>query len=50
MRHCGQNHPEPIRTFAIGMREDAIDLKYAREVAAYLGASHTEVIITRQDV
>ena len=32
------------------MREDAIDLKYAREVAAYLGASHTEVIITRQDV
>ena len=47
---AAKNHPEPIRTFAIGMREDAIDLKYAREVAAYLGASHTEVIITRQDV
>ena len=24
---------KPIRTFAIGMSEDAIDLKYAREVA-----------------
>ncbi len=41
---------EPIQTFAIGMREDAIDLKYARQAAAYIGSSHTEVIITRQDV
>ena len=39
-----------IRTFAIGMRSDAIDLKYAREVAEYLHADHTEVIITREDV
>ena len=37
----------PIRTFAIGMREDAIDLKYAREVADYIGSDHTEVIMTR---
>ena len=29
---------------------DAIDLKYAREVADYIGADHTEVIITKQDV
>lgn len=40
----------PIRTFAIGMNEDAIDLKYARQTAEYIGSSHTEVIITRQDV
>ena len=40
----------PIRTFAIGMREDAIDLKYAREVADYIGSGHTEVIMTREQV
>ena len=40
----------PIRTFAIGMREDAIDLKYAREVADYIGSDHTEVIMTREEV
>ena len=37
----------PIRTFAIGMSEDAIDLKYAKQVADYLHADHTEVIINR---
>lgn len=41
---------EPIRTFAIGMREDAIDLKYAREAADYLHADHTEIIIDRDTV
>ncbi len=40
----------PIRTFAIGMESDAIDLKYARKVAEYIGSDHTEVIISRQDV
>ncbi len=40
----------PIRTFAIGMSDDAIDLKYAREVADFIGSEHTEVIITRDDV
>ena len=39
-----------IRTFAIGMDKDAIDLKYAREVADYIGADHTEVFMTRQQV
>ena len=39
-----------IRTFAIGMDVDAIDLKYARQVADFLGTDHTEVIISRQDV
>ncbi len=41
---------EPIRTFAIGMDVDAIDLKYAREVAEFIGSEHTEVIISRDDV
>lgn len=41
---------EPIKTFAIGMSEDAIDLKYAKQVAEYLGSHHTEVIITKDDV
>ena len=41
---------EPIRTFAIGMDTDAIDLKYARRVAEYIHAQHTEVIITESDV
>lgn len=41
---------KPIRTFAIGMSTDAIDLKYAREVADFIGSEHTEVIMTEQDV
>ena len=40
----------PIKTFAIGMSEDAIDLKYAKQVADYIGSEHTEVIITKEDV
>ncbi len=40
----------PIRTFAIGMSGDAIDLKYARQAADYIGSVHTEVIITKEDV
>ncbi len=41
---------KPIRTFAIGMDIDAIDLKYARMVADSIGSDHTEVIISEQDV
>lgn len=41
---------QPIRTFAIGIDTDAIDLKYARQAADYLGADHTEVIMTREEV
>lgn len=41
---------KPIKTFAIGMKEDAIDLKYAKEVADYIHSEHTEVIITKEDV
>ena len=41
---------KPIETFAIGMNEDAIDLKYAKEAANYIGSNHHEVIITKDDV
>ena len=40
----------PIHTFAIGMSEDAIDLKYARQVADYIGSDHHEVIMTPEQV
>jgi len=39
-----------IRTFAIGMEEDAIDLKYAQHVADYIGAEHTAFYMTPKDV
>ena len=41
---------KPIRTFAIGMSEDAIDLKYAKEAADYLGSEHTEIYMTPYEV
>lgn len=41
---------QPIRTFAIGMSDDAIDLKYAKQVADYIGSDHTEIIISKDDV
>ena len=41
---------KPLETWAIGMDTDAIDLKYARQVADYIGSHHHEVIISRNDV
>jgi len=41
---------KPIKTFAIGMNEDAIDLKYAKEVADYLHSDHHEIIINKDIV
>ena len=32
------------------MSTDAIDLKYAKEVADYIGSDHREIIITKEDV
>ena len=40
----------PIKTFAIGMCEDAIDLKYARQAADFIGSDHTEVYMTPGEV
>ncbi|MDO5399619.1 MAG: asparagine synthase B [Eubacteriales bacterium] len=41
---------QPIRTFAIGMESDAIDLKYARQAAQFIGSDHREILMTRQQV
>ncbi|MCF0230015.1 MAG: asparagine synthase B [Parasporobacterium sp.] len=40
----------PIKTYAIGMNEDAIDLKYAKEVADYIKSEHHEIIINKDIV
>ena len=47
---AARNMHRPLRTFAIGMVGDAIDLKYAREVSDYLGTEHTEVMMTPDEV
>ena len=39
-----------IRTFAIGMDTDAIDLRYARTAADFIGSDHTEYYMTKDDV
>lgn len=41
---------KPIKTYAIGMSEDAIDLKYAKQVADYIGSEHKEIYMTPEDV
>ena len=41
---------KPIETFAIGMKTDAIDLKYAKQVAEFIHSNHHEIIITKEDV
>ncbi|MCR4712075.1 MAG: asparagine synthase B [Clostridia bacterium] len=40
----------PLRTFAIGMDTDPIDLKYARQAADYIGSEHTEFRMTKEEV
>ena len=47
---AAQKSDKPIRTFAIGMTEDAIDLKYAKQVADFIGSEHTEVYMTPEQV
>jgi len=41
---------KPLKTFAVGMEHDAIDLKYARQVADFIGSDHEEIFMTREDV
>ncbi len=41
---------KPITTFAIGLDNKPIDLKYAKQVADYLGTNHHEVIFSEQDI
>ena len=39
-----------IETFAIGMDKDAIYLKYAKQVADFIGSNHHEIIMKKEDV
>ncbi len=39
-----------IETFAIGMDIDAIDLKYAKKVADFIGSNHHEILMTKEDI
>jgi asparagine synthase (glutamine-hydrolysing) len=41
---------KPIRTFSIGMETDAIDSKYAQDVADFIGSNHTNIIMTKVEV
>jgi asparagine synthase (glutamine-hydrolysing) len=41
---------KPIRTFAVGIEDGPIDTKYAKIVADYLGADHTEVLFSKKDI
>ena len=47
---AAQESDKTIETFAIGMSEDAIDLKYARQAADFIGSHHTEVYMTPEEV
>jgi asparagine synthase (glutamine-hydrolysing) len=47
---AAQQSQKPIRTFAIGTTTDAIDLKYAKQVADFIGSDHHEVMFTMDEV
>jgi asparagine synthase (glutamine-hydrolysing) len=40
---------QPLETYSIGLKGSE-DLKYARIVAEYIGSTHTEVIVTEQEM
>jgi len=40
----------PIKTYSVGAVTDAIDNKYAEEVAEYIGSKHTTVTFTQAEV
>lgn len=40
----------PIKTFAVGITTNPIDTKWAKRVADYIGADHTEVLFTEDEI
>ncbi|WP_127715401.1 asparagine synthase B [Halobacteriovorax sp. HLS] len=40
----------PINTFAVGIKEDPIDTKYARIVAKHIGSNHHEYLFSKSDI
>jgi asparagine synthase (glutamine-hydrolysing) len=47
---AARSSDKPLTTFAIGMENDAIDLKYAAQVAAHLHSDHHEIIMSSSEV
>lgn len=45
-----KNSNEPIKTFAVGIEKDPIDVKWARKVANHIGSDHTEYLFSEQDI
>ncbi len=41
---------KPLQTFAVGLRENPIDIKYARQVAEHIGSDHHEVYFEMDEV
>lgn len=40
---------QKLRTFSIGL-SGSVDLKYAKQVAEYLGTDHTEIVVTEEEL
>lgn len=47
---AAKHSAKSIDTFAIGLDYNPIDLKYAKQMADYLGTNHQEVIFTKADI
>lgn len=47
---AAKHSDQPLETFAIGLDHNPIDLKYAKQMADYLGSHHHEVIFGRDDI
>jgi len=47
---AAKNLSRPLETFAIGLDHNPIDLKYAKQMADYLGSNHHEVIFSQKDI
>lgn len=47
---ASKHSKHPIKTFAIGMKEDAIDLTYAKQTAKAIGSEHTSFVIEPEEV
>lgn len=45
---CRFMDPKDVRTYSIGM-EGSLDLKYASDVASFLGTNHTQVVFTPEE-
>jgi len=43
------NVEKPLETYSIGL-QNSEDLKYAKQVAEYIGSNHTEIVVTEQEM